>query len=139
MRRSMQACGALFVAIGLAAIGVALFAAGEGTVGVVLFGAMFLAGGALFFWVGSWGVLDTRALEDADLRRYGRPAAATVLHVDPATNGRAARVTLRVRPVNERAFEATTRLASGSSVAAVGGEVRVTFDPNKRGHLVIVA
>lgn len=104
-----------------------------------LFGAMFLAGGALFFWVAGWGVLDNRPLRDGDLRRYGRPAVATVLQVGAPGEDGHAEVALRVQPRNESSFKATARLNLGSTVQPVGGEVRVKFDPNKRKHLIVVS
>lgn len=137
MRRSMFACGALFAIIGLAAIATGAAAGDEATAGLMLFGAVFLAGAAVFVWVGSWGVHDTRPLQLEELRRYGRPAKATVLKVDSPLDAAGVQVTLRVEPVNEKPFEATARLAPATASPAVGGRVGVKFDPQKRKHLIV--
>ncbi len=141
MRRSMYACGFLFAAIGLAAIASGVAAGGDGTAGMVVFGVGFLAGAALFFWIGNWPVSHNDALQDTDLKRLGRPARATVLDVEPPALGAPSagtQVTLRVTPTNERAFVTSAHLASPRPAPRVGDELRVKFDPNKRKHLVVL-
>ena len=137
MRRSMFACGALFAAIGLAAITTGVAAGGEATMGLSLFGVTFLAGAAVFVWVGSWGVHDTRPLQPEELRRYGRPARATVLEIHSPVDATGVQLTLRVEPLNESPFKATAHLAPAIATPRVGGEVGVKFDPHKRKHLIV--
>ncbi len=142
MKRSMYACGALFVVLGAAMIVGGLSAGSAGGTTLLPVGAIFLPCAALFFWVGSWGVMGNGRLRStADLQRFGRPSAATVLEVDvaPPSDGAdgGARLTLRVTPRNERPYTAQVSLPLNRVAPLPGDVVGVKFDPNKRKSLIV--
>jgi len=99
------------------------------------------AGGAFMVWLGrGW---DTPLDSAADLYKYGRPANAEVLSVEgaqlDAAGTRTAKLSLRVSPTNESAFETTRTVAiPGGRVPNVGETVTVKFDPNSRKDFVLL-
>ena len=145
MRRSMYACGVLFalLGVGMMALALALGAGSEGTTTLLPVGAIFLPCAALFFWVGSWGVMGNGPLADpAELNRFGRPASASVLEVESpqlsAGGGGGARVRLEVSPRNESSFKAWATLDADRPTPFPGETLSVKFDPNKRKSLIVV-
>jgi hypothetical protein len=138
MRITLYA-GWLLVALGVAT------AAGSVAAGAPLFGGLMLAvlaaTGALMVWMAAgW---DTPLADAGELYRYGRPANATVVRAGEATPAEdgtwVAELTLDVRPVNERAFSTTRRLAlPGGRLPHEGETVTVKFDPRSRKNVVLL-
>jgi hypothetical protein len=137
--RALVYTGWLMIAIGVAIL-VGGVAAGQAGFGVLML-AVMSGTGAFMLWFGrGWD----KPLESAqDLYKYGRPANAIVEKVEDATldprGMRTAKVSLRVAPVNESAYETTRTVAlPGGRIPAVGETVTIKFDPHSRKEFVLL-
>jgi hypothetical protein len=128
----------------MAAVGVA-FLVGAGTqdqlpFGLLMLGALTVPGLFLVWLCHGW---DKPLASSDELYRYGRPANATVRGVDDVTleagGTRTAKLSVRVTPRNESAYNTTRRVAlPAGRVPAVGETVTIKFDPNSRRQIVLL-
>jgi hypothetical protein len=139
--RTMAYTGWFMVVIGavMAVGGVAV--GGPALAGLLLGGLGCAGGGAFMVWLGAgWD----KPMESSDeLYKYGRPANAEVLSVEPGAPGaggtRTAKLELKVSPVNESSFKTTRTVAIPASLQLAAGQtVTVKFDPQSRKNFVLM-
>lgn len=136
----MRPGGVLFAGSGAALIGAgfATGAGGETGTAALITGGTFLFIGLTWWVVGVF--LAPKAVDDAELERYGRPSQATVLSAEqvgtePSGEPRV-KLKLHITPNAERDYEAT-RTVTTSALLSPGETVRVKFDPNNRKNFIL--
>lgn len=136
----MRPGGLLFAATGAALIGAGLATDSGGETGSA---ALITGGTFLFIGLTWWGIgvfLNPRAVDDAELERFGRPSEATVLEAErvghePDGTPRL-KLKLHVTPNAERPFKATKTITTHLHPTP-GDPVRVKFDPNNRKNFIL--
>ena len=116
------------------AIAVGFTGIGIGVIGLFT-GAALVGSGIFMVWLASgWD----KPVEDLnELHKYGRPANARVLEVEPLGDG-TVRMKLQVAPVNESDYIVTRTFPRPGRVPAVGETVTVKFDPQSRKNLILL-